>query len=966
MTRLRSAYAEFAGRGFVPAQSAARIWQAWSPDDQARLDLGIFSDVGDRYQALEALDKIRASGGLEPLLADPAWLHRVLLVAGASSTLAQALGRSSELVALLQPEPRERDAGDWARFFADRLPIVDGECHVDPDVLRETNRAAVTLVAARDLSAEDPAAIVESVTLELSHIADQVLATALALARAEVPDWRVARFAVLACGKAGAQELNYLSDVDVVYLVEPSEEGADSAKAIAIGTRLAAAMSRICSAHTRAGTIWPLDAALRPEGKAGPLVRTLASCRAYYDKWAKNWEFQAMLKARPAAGDPALGEAFVEMLAPKVWSAAHAEGFLPEMRAMRERVISLIPAAEADRDVKLAAGGLRDTEFSVQLLQLVHGRADDTLRHRGTLRALEALVAGGYIGRSDGAALAGHYRAQRVLEHRIQLARLRRTHLLPDEQEATGVLARTARIADVDELWRTSRRDVRRLRQRIFFSPLLDVVAGVPAESLLSRTAAVERLQALGFLDARTALAHMEALTHGTSRAAGIRRQLMPAMLEWIADGPNPDFGLLAFRQLSEALGESSWYLRAMRDEGYMAKRLATVASMSRFTVELLLRSPETVRLLASDDELRPRERGDLVDAMRRAANRHDDVGRAIESVRALRRNELCRIALVDVLGGVDIATCGRALSDLAEASVEVAFDLARREIEAPEVGVIALGRWGGRETSYSSDLDCMFVVPDGTDGPGRDAATRLVRQVAQMIGAPGPDQPLVLDSDLRPEGKGGSQVRTVSSYHSYYAKWAATWERQMLLRGRHGAGARDLVETVLVDADPYRYPSGGLTDAQVMEIRRLKSRMEKERIPRGADRSRHLKLGPGGLSDIEWTVQLIQLQHAHEVPALRTTSTLGALEAAREANLIADDDARALRDAWCHTSLVRDAIMLVRGRSSDTLPTEPRDLAAMQALLGRQGPSTQLVEETRRHARQASAVVGRLFWGES
>ncbi len=965
MTRVQSAHAQFARRGFAQAATAARIWESWSPNEQASLDLGAFEEVGDRFQALETLDQIRGCGLLGDVLASPAWLRRVLLVAGASSVLGQAMGRAPELVRLLAEEPRERDADGWREFFEARLPIEDGECHESADALREANRAAITLIAARDLSSPDPAAIVEGIATELSHVADQVLRTSLALARAEVPDWREARFAVLALGKTGAQELNYLSDVDVIYVAEPVDAGADPSRAIAIGTRLAAAQARICSAHTKAGTIWTLDAALRPEGKAGPLVRTLASCRAYYDKWAKNWEFQAMLKARPVAGDLELGQGFVDMLAPKVWSVAHAEGFLPEMRAMRERVISLIPAAQADREIKLAAGGLRDTEFSVQLLQLVHGGADETLRLRGTLPSLRALVAGGYIGRSDGAALAGHYRSQRVLEHRVQLARLRRTHLLPEEDQQLRELARTARVADVDECWRSGRRDVRRLRQRIFFSPLLDVVAGVPAESLLSRDAAVERLLALGFLDPRTALVHMEALTQGTSRAAGIRRQLMPAMLEWIADGPNPDFGLLAFRQLSEALGESSWYLRAMRDEGYMAKRLATVASTSRFTVDLLMRSPETVRLLASDDELRPRRRQDLVDAMRMAAHRHHDVERAVDSVRTLRRNELCRIALVDVLGGVDIETCGRALSDLADAFVEVAFDIARREIDAPEVGVVALGRWGGREMAYSSDLDCMFVVPDGTDGPGQDAATRLVRRVAQIVGQPGPDQPLVLDSDLRPEGKGGPQVRTVASYRAYYEKWAATWERQMLLRGRLGAGAPHLVEAVLADADPYRYPAGGLTDQQVMEIRRLKSRMEKERIPRGADRSRHLKLGPGGLSDIEWTVQLIQLQHAHEVPGLRTTSTLGALEAAREAGLVGDDDARALHDAWRHASLVRDAIMLVRGRSSDTLPTDPRDLASMQALLRREGPITQLGEETRRHARLASGVVARLFWGE-
>ena len=965
MARLQSSQAEFARRGFTHATSAARIWESWPEEIRNRVDLGWFEPVGDRFAALDTLARIRESGPFDALLANPGWVRRVLLVAGASTVLAQALGRDESLVRMLEEPPRRRDANQWREFFAQRLPIVDGVCTATADQLRLANRAALVLIAARDLEADDPAAIVDEISAELAHVADAVLEMSLALARAEVPEWANANLAVIALGKTGAEELNYLSDVDVLYVAEPASADVSADHAVAVATRLAAAQARICSAHTAAGTIWSVDAGLRPEGKAGPLVRTLDSCEHYYARWAKNWEFQAMLKARPAAGDLALGQAFVDLLAPKIWAVAHTEGFLPEMRAMRERVISLIPESQADRDVKLAAGGLRDTEFSVQLLELVHGGADPRIRRRGTLEGLQALIDHGYIGRGDGANLAQRYRFQRVLEHRIQLSRLRRTHLVPEDAEQLAELARTTGTADVEKNWRASRRDVRRLRQRIFFSPLLDAVTHAPAESLLSKDAALERAKALGFLDPRAALKHIEALTSGTSRAAEIRRQLMPAMLEWIADGPNPDFGLLAFRQLSEALGESSWYLRAMRDEGYMAKRLATVASTSRFTVDLLQRAPQTVRLLASDDELQPRAREDLVEALCNAAARHDELPRAIASMRALRRSELCRIALVDVLGGVDITNCGAALSDLADATLEAALAIARRDHAAPPLGVVALGRWGGSEMGYSSDLDCMFVVPDGTDADGTDAATQLIRRAAEILGRPGPEHGLVLDSDLRPEGKGGPQVRTVSSYRTYYARWAACWERQMLLRARFGAGERSLVEAVLAEADPYRYPEGGLTASEVMEIRRLKSRMENERIPRGVDRGRHLKLGSGGLSDIEWTVQLLQLQHAHEIPALRTTSTLDALAAAQHCGLVTPSDAQALSEAWRHASRVRDAVMLVRGRASDVLPTEPRDLAAINALLGLPGSASELGEVTRRHARRASAVVARLFWGE-
>ena len=961
---------EFARRGFESASSAARVWERWlaRTDGAEPLDLSIFEPVADRDQALDSLERI--AGAAPELFAqiavDEGWLRRLALVLGGSSVLAQTLVRHPEESRSLAEAPHPRGRGGWLKFFAERCGVVDGVTQGNADDLRLANRAALIEIAARDLAAPDPLGIVDSVAGELAHVADAVLETSLAYARAEVPGWEGARLAVLAMGKTGASELNYISDVDVVYVAEPGD-GGDTDEAMAVATRLAAAQSRICSAHTSEGTIWQVDAALRPEGKAGPLVRTLASCRAYYEKWAKNWEFQAMLKARPAAGDLALGQDFVDMVWPLVWQAGERPGFLGEVRAMRERVISLIPAKHADKEIKLGAGGLRDTEFSVQLLQLVHGRHDDRLRVRGTFTGLSELVGAGYIGRDDGAEMAEAYRFQRVLEHRVQLRRLRRTHLVPDDDVALGQIARSLNLGR-DELvarWRDSTRRVKRLQQRIFFSPLLDAVSTVSTDSLrLTPDAAQTRMAALGFADPKAALGHIQALTKGSGRGAEIQRQLLPAMLGWFAEGPNPDFGLLAFRQLSEALGTTDWYLRALRDEGYMAPRLARIASSSRYVVDLLKRNPDHIRMLASSDDLRPRSAEELTEAMANAAARQDDLDKAIASVRALRRAELCRIALSDVLGHAGLDAVGVALSDLASATIDAGLLLARREIEAPPVAVIALGRWGGREMSYSSDADCMFVVPDGVEGPELTAATDLVRRVADIVGKPGPDPALVLDTDLRPEGKGGPQVRTVSSYENYYRKWASTWEAQMLVRARPGAGDQELAKAVLDDAAWFRYPKGGLTREQVTEIRRLKSRMEQERIPKGVPRERHLKLGPGGLSDVEWTVQLHQLQQAHEHPGLRTTATLDALALLSRIGLVTDQQAKRLSDAWTRASMLRDAIMLVRGRANDALPADMRELAAIAVLLGYDsGEASRLVEDTRRMLRRASDVVDELFW---
>ena len=969
MNRVSTTVGEFARRGFEHPGNAARTWQDWRARLAAEppVPLQAFTRAADRDQALECMVGIgeRAPAVLARIAVSPEWLDRVLLVLGGSSVLARFLVKNpGELEALAAaPEPRREG---WREYIRSRA--VDESGQIDADLLRRANHAALVQVAVRDLASEDPLSLVDDIAAELSHIADAVLECALECARAEVAGSSSVRIAVVAMGKTGAEELNYISDVDVIYIAEPVE-GGEHDEAMRVGAKVCAAMARICSAHTSEGTIWPIDVALRPEGNAGPLVRSIASCAIYYGKWAKNWEFQALLKARPAAGDLVLGQAFCEMVSPLVWEAAQRPGFLSDVRAMRNRVISLIPAKEADREIKLGIGGLRDTEFTVQLLQLVHGRGDERVRARGTFDALRALVAFGYIGRDDGADMARAYRFQRVLEHRVQLRRMRRTHLVPEDEPGWAHLARVIGKTpdEVKDMWRGSTRAVEKLQQRIFFSPLLDAVSAIPtAELRLSTDAAQERLRILGFEDARSALGHIQALTNGSTRAVEIQRQLMPVMLGWFAEGPNPDYGLLAFRQLSEALGTSSWYLRALRDEGWMAQRLAHIASSSRYVVNLLMRAPEMVQMLAHSENLELRPHDLLSRSMSRDIERASDKAAAVASVRALRRSELCRIALADVLGAADVTTVGLALSDLAGATLDAALELARREVDAPPVGVIGMGRWGGCELGYASDVDAMFVIPDGSGAEEQSAAARLVRLACDLVGKPGPDPAMVVDADLRPEGKGGPLVRTVSSYLSYYARWSSVWEAQALLRARPAAGEQELASAVLEGVGGLRYPDGGLTAAQVAEIRRLKSRMENERIPRGMDKERHLKLGSGGLSDVEWAIQLLQLQHAGARSVLRTPSTLQAIDAAEGLELLTTGQAADLREGWVHVSRVRNAIMLVRGRPGDSLPVDYREQSAVAELAGYDpGQRSRLVDDTIRVMRRASRVVNQVFWGE-
>ncbi|MEV4759471.1 bifunctional [glutamine synthetase] adenylyltransferase/[glutamine synthetase]-adenylyl-L-tyrosine phosphorylase [Micromonospora sp. NPDC049559] len=943
-----------------------------------------------------------------PLLAalrtDPGLRRRLIAVLGASSAL------GDHLVA---------NPGHWRALATTdgRAPLADGTLEPEPGpdaapaagepmsipALRQAYRLALLRVAAADLTGGQG---LEQTMAALSALADATLAAAYRIAVAELPAGTPPpRLAVVAMGKCGGVELNYVSDVDVIFVAAADED-------LTAGTAVATRLIHICGL-----VAWPVDAALRPEGNRGPLVRTLASHLAYYRRWARTWEFQALLKARPAAGDTALAEEWIGQLAPLLWRAAERPEAVDDIRAMRRKILDNIPPRELEREIKRGPGGLRDIEFAVQVLQLVHGRIDESLREPGTIPALRALVAGGYVGRADGEALLRGYRFLRAVEHRLQLQGLRRTHTVPTDPAALRWLAHalgyTATPAqDAVEAfraeWVAHATEVRRLHAKLLYRPLLEAVARVPADGLrMTPEAARHRLEILGFADPSGALRHLEALTGGVTRTAAIQRTLLPVLLQEFADAPEPDRGLLNYRRVSDKLGGTPWYLRLLRDEGPVARRLARELALSRYVADLLARDPEALRLLAQDAELTPRSAEVLCEGFAAAANRHlagggaspTDPAEAIRAVRALRRRELFRLACADVLrhagslapvgpgtGGaatglgaanptagtaaaatLDIDVLGAALSAVTDATLAAALQAARATHPGPpglRFAVIGMGRLGGYEMNYLSDADVLFVY-EPPSGVAEDAASAAAHAIAEelrrLLGMPAPDPPLGVDADLRPEGRQGPLVRSLAAYAQYYARWSRVWEAQALLRARFVCGDAELGRAFEEIANPVRYPRRGLTREQVVEIRRIKARVETERLPRGADPATHTKLGRGGLADVEWAVQLVQLRHGGHVPALRSTRTLDALAAARDAGLIEAADAAAMAAGWRLAAQVRNALMLVRGRAGDQLPRHGVELAGVVRLLGGHDPG-EFLDEYLRTARRSRAAVERVL----
>jgi [glutamine synthetase] adenylyltransferase / [glutamine synthetase]-adenylyl-L-tyrosine phosphorylase len=973
--------------GLVDPPAGERLAQLgwYDRDDQEYIDrLWSLSRAPDPDAVLRAV--VRLSENLNSgwdelnaaLLAERGLRGRLFAVLGSSLALGDHLAANPESWKLLRGKVQLPSRDQLLATFTECVDEALAGPGSALERLRTLYRDRLLVLAALDLAAtveDEPVLPFTLVAAQLSDLADAALAAALRMAEASVcGDRTPPRLAVIAMGKCGARELNYVSDVDVVFVAEHAD---------ALSARVAGEMMRVASA-----AFFQVDAGLRPEGRNGELVRTVESHVAYYQRWAKTWEFQALLKARAAVGDAELGERYLAALMPMVWVACEREDFVVEVQAMRRRVEQLVPADVRAREIKLGSGGLRDVEFAVQLLQLVHGRRDDSLHVASTVDALTALGQGGYIGREDAANLTASYEFLRLLEHRLQLQRLKRTHLLPqaDDEEAVRWLARAAHIRpdgrhDAAGVLREELRHqnvrVSQLHAKLFYQPLLESIgpAGLEISHGMTSEAAERQLAALGYEGPQTALKHMSVLVNQSGRRGRVQSVLLPRLLNWMSYAPDPDAGLLSYRRLSEGLAAERWYLSTLRDKPAVARRLMHVLGTSAYVPDLLMRAPRVIqdygdgpagpKLLETEPEVVAR-------ALIASASRYPDPVRAIAAARSLRRRELARIGSADLLGMLDVTDVCSALTSVWVAVLQAALDAMIRA-NLPEDGktpaaiaVIGMGRLGGAELGYGSDADVMFVCEPASGVEDSQAvrwSTSIAEQVRALLGTPSVDPPLELDANLRPEGRSGPLVRTLGSYAAYYEQWAHPWEIQALLRAHAVAGDAELGRRFMLMADKTRYPPDGVSAEAVREIRRIKARVESERLPRGADPNTHTKLGRGGLADVEWTVQLLQLRHAHQVPALHNTSTLESLDAAAAADLVPAADVELLRHAWLTATRARNALVLVRGRPTDQLPGPGRQLNAVAVAAGwRTDDGSEFLDNYLRVTRRAKAVVRKVF----
>jgi len=878
------------------------------------------ADAADPELARVALSRLGERPPAGDLLREPDIESHAVSLLGFSVAAADFfIAHPEELASLADVGPRaaeqlEREVGDTVAA----LGAADG--------LRRFRRRAAYRLAARDLAGGG----VDDVMVELTAVAEACLRAAVVHAAPS------SGLTVLGMGKLGGRELNYSSDVDVIF-VHPGS--GPEAAARAAGE--AAAVTALLSSPGVEGIALRVDAGLRPEGRAGPLSRSLESTVEYYRRHAEVWERQALLKARPVAGDLVLGRQLLDALAPLVYPAVLPESAVEEVRASKVRIEERIRSLGKESvELKRGRGGIRDVEFAVQLLQLVHGGRDERLRVAGTLDALSALGDGGYVRRADAAVLADAYRFLRRLEHRLQMRRDLQTHELPSERRALAVIARATGFRDGAELlaaYASTTDVVRSLHERLFYRPLMEALASSGGTRPgAERSSTEELLSGLGFADASTAFDLLAGIVDPETRLGNVIATLFPVIGPALAEVA-PDAALVRLARVVESMRADSARADDLADElaerPDAARRLAALTGSSSAFTDMLVARSELVRSLyhmpQPESTLFPGET----------------------------EPDLVRVAGAFAAGELRVPELGRRLSSVAEAALAGA--VADADSPVP-LAVAGMGRLGAEELSFASDLDVVFVYEGEGPEDFREAclaAERVMDGIRHRGWTP--------DADLRPEGRSGPLARSIASYLEYWGRWAETWEFQSLLRIRAVAGDETLGRRLVANARDVAYPER-LTRDQVNTIRRMRVRMEEERVrPKGTART-HFKLGYGGLADVQFALELSLMRHGAEHPEVRRTHTLEAFEALAAEGLVDATVSQDLCRAFLFLSEIKAMLEIEHRLPADALPPTPEGQAALAARLGygergRHG----LLQDYRRITWRARRAMERVFYGD-
>lgn len=884
--------------------------------------------------------------------------------------------------------------------------------------LRRYKRKEFLRIGARDLSS---LASVEETVRELTALAEVSLEAAYRSCRSEAEkDFGLLhlrgkkeknRFVVLGMGKLGGEELNFSSDIDIMYLYEEDEgesEGGTKGRATArkFFTSLAEKISRLVGDILEDGFVFRVDLRLRPLGRHGPLVQSRDSALLYYESWGQCWERAALIKARPVAGDRELGTQFLKELEPFIYRRYLDFTTVEELRHMKMRIQQeLLSPSQQQRNVKLGRGGIREIEFFAQALQLVNGGYAPQIREQNTLRALELLARYGYIPSAETTRLAQAYRFLRNVEHKIQMVQEAHAHSIPEGEEEERSLAKRlgySRKKDQSErklFWRDYRRHtaaVRRAFDRLFYGAQKEILlegaspAGEIWNDLDQEELILEELKRLGFRHPRRAYDSLLAVRDDapysppSPRRLKVMRTLGPALMSEIIQSNDPERALFNLAEFSHRIGARTGFLSLLAENPKTTRLLISLFASSQYLTDLFLQRPELLDSLIRVDLTRLQKAWkEMLEELAVRLGETDDLERKLNALRRFKAEELIRIGLHDLGKVLGLEEVTRQLSDLAEVCLEGGLMLSVQEmeqnfgkVEGGRFSILGMGKLGGREIDYNSDLDLIFIydTPEESRSDGRRSGSldaheyyvRLGQKLITFLSAPTEEGVAYkIDMRLRPSGRAGPLVSSLESFRHYHQTSSELWERQALIKARSVAGDRSLGTEAEKVAESFAY-GHGLTADGVAEIHYLRMRMEKELAQEDSTQF-NLKKGKGGLVDIEFLTQMLELSHAYRAPSLRQRGTLEALKGLRKEKILSEADYQLLSEGYLFLRNLDHWLRLQRDQSIDILDREAEQLHGVAQALGykgnkRKSPGELLLRDYELRRERIRACYGRFF----
>lgn len=965
--------------------------------------------------ATSALEKIPAAElpGLFRLLGGSAFLSDVLI----------REGRNWPELFVRQSRTQQKSVADHIRELDTGIQKA-GSLEEFCAALRRHKQREYLRIGAHDLM---PDVTVAETVRELTALAEASLETAYRFCRVEVErDYGALtlagsnepnRFVVLGMGKLGGGELNFSSDVDVIFLFESDEgESAGGPKGkvgprdffSAIGQKIIHAMGDI----TEDGFVFRIDLRLRPLGTNGPLVQSIGSAMLYYESWGQCWERAALIKARAVAGARDLGADFLKEIEPFVYRRYLDYTTVDELRHMKARIESELLSDDGKaRNVKLGVGGIREIEFFTQALQLVNGGYQPKLRGPSTLPALAALAAHDFISKKECDLLTEAYRFLRQVEHKVQIVQEGHVHSVPDGKDNEQALARRLGYrrrggrTEREQFWRDYHRrtkTVRSMFDRLFYSAQKEIeqdaesAAGSVWNDLDRQDVVTGALAKAGFSDPAKAYENLLAVRNGevyappSAKRLNVMRRLGPALMAEISSSSAPERALLNLTEFSHRIGGRTGFLTLLAENPETMRLLVTLFAESQFLTDLFLNRPELIDTLIRVDLTRvEKSRAEMLAELTAAIGATGDIESKLNALRRYKTEEFIRIGLHDLGGAIELLPVLAQLSDLADACVQAAVDLTLAELRQRygpvpngQFAVIGGGKMGGRELDYNSDLDLIFVYDAGAEAqsggglPAHEFYVRAGQKLLTYLGAPTEEGVAYkVDMQLRPSGKAGPLVSSLDAFREYHRSSSQLWERQALIKTRFVAGDRALGNTVEKITRAFAY-GRALKREEIGEIHHLRMRMERELAGEDVNRF-NLKKGRGGLVDIEFLTQMLQLLHGERFDRLRRRDTLGTLKALHEEKFLKRNEYRVLNDGYLFLRQLDHRLRLERDQSIDAFEAEPERLESIALALGfvganaagrkRHGKSgAKLLREYEKRREQIRACYERYFLAQS